>query len=204
MNYAQLEQAIQDETENNDPTFLANIDLFIRRAEKRIYNEIRFPESRRNATSTLTIGSAFIAMPANYISAYAWSVAGADGVVSYLLPKDAEYLRECYPDPAYQARPKFFSQFDVSTFMVGPVPDFGYASELHYFGYPTSITLAPTSTTWLGNNYEHALFYAAVLEAYVFMKGDADIMQTYVTAFTTAMTDLKNYDLGTLPQEAYR
>ena len=56
-------------------------------------------------------------------------------------------------------------------------PNADYMAELHYYYYPESIVTV--GTTWLGNNFDTALFYGSLLEAASFMKEDADTTAQY-------------------------
>jgi hypothetical protein len=51
MNYAALSAAIQDYTQNYETEFVANIPVFVKQAEQRIYNTVQFPSLRKNVTS---------------------------------------------------------------------------------------------------------------------------------------------------------
>jgi hypothetical protein len=131
------------------------------------------------------------------------------GAYSYLLNKDVSFIREAYPIPATAGTPKHYALFGSRTdlptelsFILGPTPDASYSVELHYFYYPESITTA--TTTWLGDNYDPVLLYAALVEAYTFMKGEADMMALYEKKFAEAMMQLKRLGDGLERQDAYR
>jgi hypothetical protein len=68
---------------------------------------------------------------------------------------------------------------------LAPTPDAAYTVEMHYFFYPESIVTA--STTWLGDNFDSALLYGSLVEAYTYMKGEADIMAAYNKRYEEAM-----------------
>ena len=48
-------------------------------------------------------------------------------------------------------------------------------------------------TTWLSENAPNALLYGCLVEAYTFMKGDPDLLNTYNQRFTEAILSLKNF-----------
>jgi hypothetical protein len=73
---------------------------------------------------------------------------------------------------------------------------------LHYFYYPESITTAGSS--WLGDNFDPVLLYGALLEAYTFMKGDADILAAYQKRYDEALAMLKQLGEGKNRQDTYR
>jgi hypothetical protein len=76
--------------------------------------------------------------------------------------------------------------------------------ELHYFYRPTSITASSDGTSWLGTNAELALFYGSLVEAYIFMKGEADLLQVYNGRFQEALQWLKNLGEGLQTRDQYR
>ena len=55
-------------------------------------------------------------------------------------------------------------------------------------------TSADTTLTWLSENAPNALLYGSIIEAYVFMKGEPDIMSMYNERFVESLVRLK--DLG--------
>jgi hypothetical protein len=140
------------------------------------------------------------------------TVSGAmvfQGDYLYLLNRDVNFIREVYPNPASTDEPKYYAIFgpqsnDVNelSFILGPTPDQTYKVELHYYYYPESIVTA--GTTWLGENFDSALLYGSLVEAYTFMKGEQDMVQLYQTLYVQAIGLLKNLGDGKLRQDAYR
>jgi hypothetical protein len=123
---------------------------------------------------------------------------------TFLLNKDVEFIRECYPPPDELATPQHYAIFDSNTFILGPTPDANYSMELHYFAYPQSIVDAPSGETWLSTNFDSALLYGSLLEAYTFMKGEADIIQNYATRYNEALLLLRQLGEGKDRQDTYR
>jgi hypothetical protein len=73
-----------------------------------------------------------------------------------------------------------------------PAPATVHTAELHYFYRPLSITKgADSETTWLSTNAEMALLYGALIEAYIYMKGEQDIMALYNSRFQEAIVGVK-------------
>lgn len=194
MNYAELVQAIKDYTENEEASFVAQIPTFVRQVEERIYRTVMIPELRKNATATIGAGSQYVARPDDFLAVFSLAVIDAAGDYTYLLDKDVNFIREAFPSAATQGLPQYYAQFDgdgVGTeghFIVGPTPDTTYTAELHYYYDPPSIST--TSTSWLGDNAESALLYGALIEAYTYMKGEADILQGYEARYQEALAQL--------------
>ena len=202
MNYAQLVNEIQSYTENQFQT--ADIDTFIQQAEQRIYNTVQLPALRKNVTGTLTTGNKYLATPSDWLSTFSLAVINANNEYLYLLNKDVNFIRQSFPDTdaAFYGEPEYYAVFDNNTFILGPTPDAAYSVELHYFYYPTSIVTAGTS--WLGDNFSSALLYGSLLEAYTYMKGEADVIAQYQKRYDEAMALLKQLGDGKDRQDAYR
>ena len=196
LNYAQLVQSIQDYVDSSEATFVAEIPTFVRQAEERILRAVMIPELRKNATTTLAAGSVYLARPSDMLSVFSLAVINAAGVYSYLLNKDVNFLREAFPSPATTGVPRFYAQFDgdyspgnsTGNFIIAPSPDAEYQAELHYYFDPPSIV--DEGTSWLGENAESALLYGSLVEAYRFLKGDADLMQAYEKAYVESVQAL--------------
>ena len=194
MNYTELHDLIISTTQNNETTFVAAIDGFIQTAERRIHMEANLPSSRKNTTGVTTIGSRSVTLPTDYIALKSIEITTATGVVN-LLQKAAEYITEMYPVVATQAEPKLYAVYDSSTIIVGPTPGLAYPVAFHYFAMPTSIVTA--TTTWLSTNFGQTLLYATLLEAYIFMKGSADVMGYYKAAADVGMKEIQTATGGT-------
>ena len=219
MNYNELFAQIQSYTENQFPEFyLANnstinvttqINTFIQQAEERIYNTVQIPSLRKNVTGTATTGNPYLSCPDNYLSTYSMAIINTDGTYEYLLNKDVNFIRQSYPSPTATGLPKYYALFGSQytnlnelSFIMGPSPDANYNVELHYFYYPESIVTAGTS--WLGDNYDPVLLYGSLVEAYTYMKGEADILTTYVARYQEALGQLKRLGDGLERNDAYR
>ncbi len=202
MNYTELSAALVAATDDNDdPVFVANIPVFFRNAEKRIYQAVKIPDLRKNATSTTVSGSPYLTLPTDYLAPWELAVV-VSGAYSYLLIKDVSFIREVYPNPSDTATPKYFAQFDANTFILGPTPNGTLTVELHYFYYPESIVTA--STTWLGDNFDNLLLYGALVEAATFMKSEEDVMKAYAEQYAVNLKLLQEYANGKLMSGNYR
>ena len=202
MTYAELVAQIQDYTENTFQT--TDINTFITQAEQRIYNTVQLPALRKNVTGSLSTGNKYLAMPSDWLATFSLAVINTDNEYLYLLNKDVNFIRQSFPDTDsdFYGEPQYYAVFDNATFIVGPTPDTNYSAELHYFYYPTSITVAGTS--WLGNNFSSALLYGSLLEAYTYMKGEKDVLDNYRNRYDEAMLLLKQLGDGKDRMDAYR
>lgn len=72
------------------------------------------------------------------------------------------------------------------------------------FSVPVLSVANTTGTSWLGDNYDPALFYGAMREAIIFMKGEADMVNYYEKMFQDALGQLKRLGDGLERGDAYR
>lgn len=201
MNYTELSQAIQDmSSDNDDPTFVANVPVFVQNAEKRIYQATRLPNFRKNATSNLQASNRYLTTPTDFLAP--WELAVVNTSYTYLLEKDVSFIREAYPDPAYTSVPKYYTVFDDNTMLLAPTPAAAYQVELHYYYYPESIVTA--DTTWLGDNFSNLLLYASMVEAATFMKSEEDVVKMYAEQYAVNMKLLKDYAASKFNSGGYR
>ena len=218
MTYTELVAAIQSYTENYEQEFTSYIPTFIRQTETRVYNTVQLPSLRANKTGILTSGNKYLSAPGDFLAVYSLAVIENYGQATeayhFLLNKDVNYIREAYPTPADTGLPQYYAIFgpsvssnvatDELTFILGPTPDSGYTGELHYYYYPESSTEAADGRTWLGDNYDPALLYGSLREAYLFMKGEQDLIANVEAKYNEAMGQLKRLGDGMERQDAYR
>jgi hypothetical protein len=190
------------------------INFFITQAEERIYNTVQIPPLRKNVTGVTTTGNKYLSSPPDFMSVFSMAVIDGDGNYEYLLNKDVNYIRAAYPNPASTGLPQYYALFgptvvsntitDELSFILGPTPDDAYDVELHYYAYPESITVAADGRTWLGDNYSPVLLYGTMVEAYVFLKGEVDMMTTYKAKYDEALGQLNRLGTGLERGDAYR
>ena len=203
MNLATLKTLIQNYTENNETTFVLELDDMIKQAEERILRLVTLPDFRKNLTGVLTSGSKFLTTPPDFLASYSLLVTDGSGNKSYLLFKDVNFMDEAFPG-GEPGLPKYYGLFDRDTFVVGPTPNGNFAIELHYRHKPESITAASSGQSWLGDNAENALLYGCLVEAYTFMKGEAALIGLYDHRFQESIARLSNLGSGLDRQDSYR
>lgn len=209
MNYAALQQAIQDYCQNTETSFVSNISTFVQQAEQRIFNTVQFPSLRKNVVGSTTASNQYLSCPNDFLAAYSLAVIDGTGAYSYLLNKDVNFIRESYPSPTSTGTPSYYALFGPQTaaqteltLILGPTPDAVYQMELHYFFYPPSIVTAGTS--WLGDNLDSVLLYGSLVEAYTYMKGEADMLTLYDGKYKDALQLAKRLGDGLERRDAYR
>ena len=137
--YTQLKSSIQEYTDNNETSFVSNLDRFIESAEQRIFSTVDLEYFRKNASGAMTSGNQFLAMPTDYLASFSISIENSGSKV-FLLQKDVNFLQESYPDSTVTGVPKYYAAYDVSNFIIAPTPNASFSTEIHYYYRPTSLT----------------------------------------------------------------
>jgi hypothetical protein len=190
--YDQLKTAIQDYTENDETSFVTNLPLFIRIAEERILKNVQLSMFRKNATASTTASNKYLACPGDFLAPFSLSLAGSDGDKFFIDFKDPSFLQTYTPDSTTTGSPRYYAVFDVDNFILAPTPNTTFTAELHYFYRPASLTAGSGSgTTWLSENAEMAMLYGALIEAYIYMKGEQDVMAMYNKRFEESLIGIK-------------
>ena len=201
--FAELKTAIQNYTENSETTFVSSLPTFIRAAEDRIFKLVDLTFFRKNVSASMTASNKFLQLPSDYLSSFSISITNS-GSKEFLLQRDVNFLQEAYPNSSSTATPRYYAYFDVNNLLIAPTPDANYSSDLHYYYRPPSLTAgADSGTTWLSENAPNALLYGSLFEAYVYMKGEADMVQVYEKQFVEAVERVKDLAEGRENSAAY-
>lgn len=192
----------------------SQINVFIQQAEERVYNTVQIPALRKNVTGLAQQNNQYLTCPNDFLSVFSMAVVDASGNYEYLLNKDVNYIREVYPNPTSQGRPKYYALFGPEvinqtptnelSFILGPTPNAIYTIELHYYYYPQSIVDSANGRTWLSDNYSPVLLYGSMVEGYIYLKGDPDMMAVYERKYQEALAQLNRLGTGLERGDAYR
>ena len=271
--YTQLKNAIQDYTDNNETSFISNLDRFVESAEERIFTSVDLELFRKNVSGAMTSGNQFLAVPSDYLATFSMSIEVSSSK-QFLQQKDVNYLQEYTPNSATTGVPLYYAKYDFQNFILAPTPNDNYVTELHYYYRPASLTSSkftitvnnvtgvfvsnetitggtsgesttinsitsatqfvvtiPTgtftvgetitggtsgatgivvstsddiTTTWISENAPNAILFGSLIEAYIYMKGEPDIMKLYSERCLEALSRLKDYAEARENTDAYR
>ena len=203
--YGQLKQAIQDYTENDETSFVNNLPVFIRQAEERILKNVQLSLFRKNVSGSMTLSNQYLACPTDFLTPFSLSFIDGSSNHVFLEFKDADFVQSFNPNASTTGAPRYYAVFDVDNFIIGPTPDSGYAVELHYFYRPDSLTAgSDNGTTWLSENAQIAMLYGSLIEAYIYMKGEPDLVAVYDKRFAEALVGLKLFGEAKEVTDEYR
>ena len=211
---SELKTLIQNYVQNTETTFVATLDDFIKNTEDRIFELVQFDYFRKNVKWSMTAGSRFLTAPNDFEQSFSLAVIDSNGDYHFLDKKHPSFMQEYDPNPTdstKRGRPLYYGDFDKdlntglkeSTLILAPVPDQNYTSELHYLYKPNSL-VTDTTGTWMSKHARNALLYGSLVEAYTFMKGDADLMSLYENRFNLEILRLKNQAEARGRRDEYR
>jgi len=106
--FAQLTTAIKDYTDNEETSFVAHINDFIKSAEERIFKTVDLDVFRKNVSSSMSINDKYLTIPSDYLSSFSLQIT-TEGSENFLLQKDINFLQEAYNGSASTATPRYYS-----------------------------------------------------------------------------------------------
>ena len=169
----------------------AVLTTIIKNAENRIYREVDSDDNRFYATSNLAVGNRYVTIPSDLrIIRYVQLKKDSNNNQVFLEKRDTSFMTEYYNTPSTaNGFPKYYANWDANFWVVAPTPDSTYQITLAYVKQPTSLTDAAVSGsgTYVSNKYQDLLLYAALVEAYGYLKGPSDMLQYYEQSFQRAL-----------------
>jgi hypothetical protein len=206
-----LQDDIRNYTEVDDSVFSTTIlNTIIKNAENRIYRESDSDDNRFYATSNLQSGSRYVTIPSDlrsirYVQLKDTTV--SPNVQSFLEKKETSYMATFYDTPGTaQGLPKYYANWDANFWVVAPTPNANYEITLAYVKQPDTITSGTPSTsgTYLSNKYQDLLLYAALVEAYGYLKGPTDMLQYYEQSYRRALASYSIEQQGRRRRDEYQ
>ena len=192
---SELKTLIQNYVQNTETTFVATLDDFIKNTEDRIFGLVQFDYFRKNVKGQVTLGSRFLTTPDDFEQSFSLAVISS-GDYTFLDKKHTSFMQEYCPDPTDSTKyglPLYYGDFDKENYEV----------ELHYLYRPNSL-VTDTTGTWISEHARNALLYGCLVEAYTFMKGEADLMNLYEQRFNLEILRLKNQAEARGRRDEYR
>tara|TARA_R100000781_G_scaffold60173_1_gene38474 strand:- start:2467 stop:3117 length:651 start_codon:yes stop_codon:yes gene_type:complete len=202
--YSNLKTAIQDYLESTESSFVTHLPDFIKTTEERILKNTQLDVFKKNVTGTATTNSPYLASPSDFLSPFSLAVIDSSSNYNYLLLKQVSFIRDFTPNASTTGTPKYYAEFNDTTFILAPTPASGLTFELHYFYKPSSLTSAGDSgTTWLSENAPNAMLYGSLVEACTYLK-NYEVIPSYEQKFQEALLGLKNLGEGKSTRDQYR
>ena len=226
---ATLRTAIDEWLENDSWGTTSQRDNIIVLAEEKINSTVGIAGYNTDTSSASSSSGTLISAGNNSIAAISDTITGplsplylkirahagtkANNPWKFLLLKDYNFLQEYAPvdNEASRSEPKYYSFYsDVdnsnqATINFAPYSDGTYDYEFNYYFEPESITKDGTTSneTWLSKHAKNALLYGCINQAYIFMKGDPNLIQVYDMKFMEALKALVVMQGGTFRDTSF-
>jgi|TARA_R110002012_G_scaffold91963_6_gene223422 hypothetical protein len=146
------------------------------------------------------------------------------GPVRYLLLKDYDFMLEAYAGSTTASEkgiPKYYSISQAGkssdnnpnlSIRLGPIPDAAYPATVTYSKKTAENSITATSgsgsssttRTWLSVSYPEVLLYGSLVHAYIFLKGEPDLIQNCEKQFLEGMALIKNVVESRAENDDYR
>ena len=229
MTFAQLKLDIQRYTEVSETSFNDTVDTFVRNAEERMLKNVQANVFRKQTSISLTSGtSSRVVMPDDFLAPLSVTVRVTQNEVQSLVGlelKDHAFVVENDSSTAASGIPKYYavvssSETDadgktpVTELRVSPKSNATYTMTVNYLYRPQSLVdvsttqaygdTAVTGTTWLSTNAPRALLFGTLVEAYIFLKGEPDLLAMYEQQFQESLAGLKLLGEAKETQDEYR
>ena len=206
-----LQDDIKSYTEVDSTVFsTAILNTIIKNAENRIYREVDSDENRFYATSNLQSGSRYETIPSDLRSIRYVQIKDSTvtpNVQYFLDKKETSYMATFYDTPSTaQGLPKYYANWDANFWIVAPTPNANYEITLAYVKQPDTLTSGTPSTsgTYISNKYQDLLLYAALVEAYGYLKGPIDMLQYYEASYKRALASYSIEQEGRRRRDEYQ
>ena len=169
----------------------AIVNTMIKNAENDIYRSADSDEERFYATSNLTANNRYVSIPSDLRFIRYVQVTDGAGKQVYLEPRDTSFMAEYYSTPNISSTdvPKYYGNWDATTWVIAPTPNSNYSVTLAYNKEPVSLTDSSVSSagTYVSNKYQDMLLYKCLVNAYAYLKGPQDMLQYYNQAYEKAL-----------------
>ena len=208
MNYGELRDQIRNYSELSDNMLSdSTVAIVVQNTENRIYREINIDAFRLYASAVTISGVSTISVPSGLRNIRYVEMITSDGTISTLLQKDSSFLAEYIDSPGsttLRAEPKYWANFNATTWFVVPVPNTSYAINIAYLQQPATITSSATSTSYISTYAQDALLYCCLTETYKYLKGPADMIQVYEQSYQQAVRTFADEQLGLRRRDEYK
>lgn len=185
-----------------DPIVFEQIPRLVNLAERRIALELKVQGFINVVTTTLAQGTSVYAKPDRWRDTVSINIGtgATNNARKPVYGRSYEYVRSYWPDPAQEAEPLFYADYDFSNWLFAPTPDADYPIEILYYELPPLLD-DTIQTNWITEFAPQLLLYATLLEATPFLKNDERI-QTWQSMYDRTAATINGEDLAKILDRA--
>jgi hypothetical protein len=215
ISYSDLRTNIRNYTEVSSTVLTdAVIENIVLNAEYRLFRDVPSDAYRKTATDNLVANQEHANVPAGSLFVRAVQVTDATSGFAnpiFLEKRDVTFLDE-YNGARATGRPKYYAMKGGATgntnttsgaILLSPIPDATYVFKLHYNAIPAKLEATDNETNFISLNFPNGLLYAALVEAYGYLKGPMDMLQLYEGKYKQEVEKFGGEQLGQRRRDDY-
>jgi len=217
ISYSDLRTNIRTYTEVDSSvlsdSFIENIVL---NAEYRIFRDVPSDAYRTSTTGNLVTNQDFVNVPAGALFVRGVQVYDSTSVTTgsniWLEKRDITFLEEYVSANTSTGKPKYYAMKGGATgntsstsgsILLAPVPDSTYEYQIHYNRIPDKLEATDNETSFISLNFPNGLLYAALVEAYAYLKGPMDMLQLYEAKYKEEVQKFGGEQIGRRRRDDY-
>ena len=217
ISYSDLRTNIRTYTEV-DSSVLSDsvIENIVLNAEYRIFRDVPSDAYRTSTTGNLVTNQDFVNVPAGALFVRGVQVYDSTSVTTgsniWLKKKDLTFLEEYVSANTSTGKPKYYAMKGGATgntsstsgsILLAPVPDSTYEYQIHYNRIPDKLEATDNETSFISLNFPNGLLYAALVEAYAYLKGPMDMLQLYEAKYKEEVQKFGGEQIGRRRRDDY-
>jgi len=217
ISYSDLRTNIRTYTEV-DSSVLSDsvIENIVLNAEYRIFRDVPSDAYRTSTTGNLVTNQDFVNVPAGALFVRGVQVYDSTSVTTganiWLEKRDLTFLEEYVSANTSTGKPKYYAMKGGATgntsstsgsILLAPVPDSTYEYQIHYNRIPDKLEVTDNETNFISLNFPNGLLYAALVEAYAYLKGPMDMLQLYEAKYKEEVQKFGGEQIGRRRRDDY-
>ena len=217
ISYSDLRTNIRSYTEV-DSSVLSDsvIENIVLNAEYRIFRDVPSDAYRASTTGNLVTNQDYVNVPAGALFIRGVQVYDSTSVTTgsniWLEKRDATFLEEYVSANTSTGKPKYYAMKGGATsntsttsgaILLAPVPDSTYEYQIHYNRIPDKLEATDNETSFISMNFPNGLLYAALVEAYSYLKGPMDMLQLYEAKYKEEVQKFGGEQIGRKRRDDY-
>ena len=217
ISYSDLRTNIRSYTEV-DSSVLSDsvIENIVLNAEYRIFRDVPSDAYRTSTTGNLVTNQDYVNVPAGALFIRGVQVYDSTSVTTgsniWLEKRDATFLEEYVSANTSTGKPKYYAMKGGATsntsttsgaILLAPVPDSTYEYQIHYNRIPDKLEATDNETSFISMNFPNGLLYAALVEAYSYLKGPMDMLQLYEAKYKEEVQKFGGEQIGRRRRDDY-
>jgi len=217
ISYSDLRTNIRNYTEV-DSSVLSDsvIENIVLNAEYRIFRDVPSDAYRTSTTGNLVTNQDYVNVPAGALFVRGVQVYDSTSVTTganiWLEKRDLTFLEEYVSANTSTGKPKYYAMKGGATsntsttsgaILLAPVPDSTYEYQIHYNRIPDKLEATDNETSFISMNFPNGLLYAALVEAYSYLKGPMDMLQLYEAKYKEEVQKFGGEQIGRKRRDDY-